>query len=75
MYYLEDAIELIHFVAPPRDKKKNLYDDENLNAVCDTITYSLTTQQSMGLINEDIPFELIVELLLYFHTFNVEGVC
>lgn len=33
---------------------------ENLNAVCDTVTYSLTTQQSMALINEkEIPFDLI----------------
>ena len=34
---------------------------ENLNAVCDTANYSLTTQQSMALLNEkEIPFELIV---------------
>lgn len=28
-YYLEDAIELTHFIAPPRDKKKkNIFEDD-----------------------------------------------
>jgi len=34
---------------------------ENMNAVCDTANYSLTTQQSMALLDEkEIPFEFIV---------------
>lgn len=29
-YYLEDAIELTHFIAPPRDKKKkNPYEEDD----------------------------------------------
>ncbi|XP_065917877.1 ATP-dependent RNA helicase A protein-like isoform X2 [Dysidea avara] len=79
-YYLEDAIELTHFMYIPNDKKKKTkYDvvveeeEENLNTVCDTTSYSLTTQQAMAQLSEkDMPFELIV-LLLYFRTFNVEG--
>ena len=42
-----------------------------MNAVCDTITYSLTTQQSMALLNEkDIPFELIEVCVVIYVSYS-----
>ena len=33
-YYLEDAIELTHFIAPPKDKKKkNLFEEDDREEV------------------------------------------
>lgn len=77
-YFLEDAIELVHFIPlPSKKKKKELEDedeDENLNMVCDTHRYSLTTQHAMFQLNEkEIPFELIEALLHHFKTMNTPG--
>jgi ATP-dependent RNA helicase A len=82
-YFLEDAIEIVHFIPPPNDRKKKKgsglegeeeEEEENLNLVCDTSVYSLPTQHAMAQMSEkEFSFELIESLLTYFQSLNSPG--
>lgn len=84
-YFLEDAIEMLHFIPPPQDKKKKKRelddpapeeedDEQNMNLLCDTANYSLSTQHAMAQMSEyEISFELIEALLLYFKSLEAPG--
>ncbi|XP_031291477.2 ATP-dependent RNA helicase A isoform X1 [Camelus dromedarius] len=79
-YFLEDCIQMTHFVPPPKDKKKKDKeddggedDDANCNLICDE-EYGPETKMSMAQLNEkETPFELIEALLKYIETLNVPG--
>uniref|UniRef100_A0A2K5IQK8 ATP-dependent RNA helicase A n=1 Tax=Colobus angolensis palliatus TaxID=336983 RepID=A0A2K5IQK8_COLAP len=79
-YFLEDCIQMTHFVPPPKDKKKKDKDDDggedddaNCNLICGD-EYGPETRLSMSQLNEkETPFELIEALLKYIETLNVPG--
>lgn len=79
-YFLEDCIQMTHFVPPPKDKKKKDKDDDggedddaNCNLICGD-EYGPETKMSMAQLNEkETPFELIEALLKYIETLNVPG--
>uniref|UniRef100_F6UTW6 ATP-dependent RNA helicase A n=1 Tax=Equus caballus TaxID=9796 RepID=F6UTW6_HORSE len=79
-YFLEDCIQMTHFVPPPKDKKKKDKeedggedDDANCNLICGD-EYGPETKMSMAQLNEkETPFELIEALLKYIETLNVPG--
>uniref|UniRef100_A0A8C6T2E8 RNA helicase n=1 Tax=Neogobius melanostomus TaxID=47308 RepID=A0A8C6T2E8_9GOBI len=78
-YFLEDCIQMTHFVPPPNDRKKKDKDEEggdddvNCNVLCGP-DYSPETKRSMALINEkETSFELVEALLRYIETLNVTG--
>uniref|UniRef100_A0A2K6THX9 ATP-dependent RNA helicase A n=1 Tax=Saimiri boliviensis boliviensis TaxID=39432 RepID=A0A2K6THX9_SAIBB len=79
-YFLEDCIQMTHFVPPPKDKKKKDKDedggeddDANCNLICGD-EYGPETRLSMSQLNEkETPFELIESLLKYIETLNVPG--
>uniref|UniRef100_A0A8C9KK65 ATP-dependent RNA helicase A n=1 Tax=Panthera tigris altaica TaxID=74533 RepID=A0A8C9KK65_PANTA len=79
-YFLEDCIQMTHFVPPPKDKKKKEKDDDgfedddaNCNLICGD-EYGPETRMSMAQLNEkETPFELIEALLKYIETLNVPG--
>nr|XP_036877000.1 ATP-dependent RNA helicase A [Manis javanica] len=79
-YFLEDCIQMTHFVPPPKDKKKKDKDedggeddDANCNLICGD-EYGQETKMSMAQLNEkETPFELIEALLKYIETLNVPG--
>ncbi|XP_017379988.2 ATP-dependent RNA helicase A [Cebus imitator] len=79
-YFLEDCIQMTHFVPPPKDKKKKDKDDDggedddaNCNLICGD-EYGPETRLSMSQLNEkETPFELIESLLKYIETLNVPG--
>ncbi|XP_012495449.1 PREDICTED: ATP-dependent RNA helicase A isoform X2 [Propithecus coquereli] len=79
-YFLEDCIQMTHFVPPPTDKKKKDKDDDggedddaNCNLICGD-EYGPETRMSMSQMNEkETPFELIEALLQYIETLNVPG--
>ena len=46
-YYLEDAIELTHFIAPPKDKKKkSLFEEDDREEVAIKISPTPGTKKS-----------------------------
>ncbi|KAK2084655.1 ATP-dependent RNA helicase A [Saguinus oedipus] len=79
-YFLEDCIQMTHFIPPPKDKKKKDKDDDggedddaNCNLICGD-EYGPETRLSMSQLNEkETPFELIESLLKYIETLNVPG--
>uniref|UniRef100_G3TQL7 ATP-dependent RNA helicase A n=1 Tax=Loxodonta africana TaxID=9785 RepID=G3TQL7_LOXAF len=79
-YFLEDCIQMTHFIPPPKDKKKKDKDDDggeeddaNCNLICGD-EYGPETRMSMAQLNEkETPFELIEALLKYIETLNVPG--
>ncbi|XP_054977439.1 ATP-dependent RNA helicase A isoform X2 [Sorex araneus] len=79
-YFLEDCIQMTHFIPPPKDKKKKEKDDDggeeddaNCNLICGD-EYGPETKMSMSQLNEkETPFELIEALLKYIETLNVPG--
>ncbi|XP_012658121.1 ATP-dependent RNA helicase A isoform X2 [Otolemur garnettii] len=79
-YFLEDCIQMTHFIPPPKDKKKKDKDEEggedddaNCNLICGD-EYGPETKMSMAQLNEkETPFELIESLLKYIETLNVPG--
>ncbi|XP_006872619.1 PREDICTED: ATP-dependent RNA helicase A-like [Chrysochloris asiatica] len=79
-YFLEDCIQMTHFIPPPKDKKKKEKDedggeedDTNCNLICGD-EYGPETRMSMSQMNEkETPFELIEALLKYIETLNVPG--
>uniref|UniRef100_A0A2K6MH32 ATP-dependent RNA helicase A n=2 Tax=Rhinopithecus TaxID=542827 RepID=A0A2K6MH32_RHIBE len=79
-YFLEDCIQMTHFIPPPKDKKKKDKDDDggedddaNCNLICGD-EYGPETRLSMSQLNEkETPFELIEALLKYIETLNVPG--
>uniref|UniRef100_A0A452RBD1 ATP-dependent RNA helicase A n=1 Tax=Ursus americanus TaxID=9643 RepID=A0A452RBD1_URSAM len=79
-YFLEDCIQMTHFIPPPKDKKKKDKeddggedDDANCNLICGD-EYGPETKMSMAQLNEkETPFELIEALLKYIETLNVPG--
>ncbi|CAL8277572.1 unnamed protein product [Lota lota] len=78
-YYLEDCIQMTHFVPPPNDRKKKDKDEEggdedaNCNVLCGP-EYTADTKRSMGLMSEkETPFELVEALLRYIETLQVAG--
>ncbi|XP_021562871.1 ATP-dependent RNA helicase A [Carlito syrichta] len=79
-YFLEDCIQMTHFIPPPKDKKKKDKDedggeddDANCNLICGD-EYGPETRISMAQLNEkETPFELIEALLKYIETLNVPG--
>uniref|UniRef100_A0A3Q3ICP9 RNA helicase n=1 Tax=Monopterus albus TaxID=43700 RepID=A0A3Q3ICP9_MONAL len=78
-YFLEDCIQMTHFVPPPMDRKKKEKDEEggdddtNCNAICGS-EYTVETKQSMAQINEkETSFELVEALLKYIETLQVAG--
>ncbi|KAK3874012.1 hypothetical protein Pcinc_021030 [Petrolisthes cinctipes] len=81
-YFLEDAIELTHFI-PPLDTRKRTKGkeeplpgeepEENLNVVSAS-GYSEQTSRSLSLLNEkDMSFELVEAILKYIDTLNSPG--
>lgn len=57
-YFLEDCIQMTHFIPPPKDKKKKDKDDDgsedddaNCNLICGD-EYGLETKMSMAQLNE-----------------------
>ncbi|XP_057583618.1 ATP-dependent RNA helicase A isoform X3 [Hippopotamus amphibius kiboko] len=79
-YFLEDCIQMTHFIPPPKEKKKKDKDDDsgedddaNCNLICGD-EYGPETKMSMAQLNEkETPFELIEALLKYIETLNVPG--
>ncbi|EPQ16408.1 ATP-dependent RNA helicase A [Myotis brandtii] len=79
-YFLEDCIQMTHFIPPPKDKKKKDKDDDcgeeedaNCNLICGD-EYGPETRMSMAQLNEkETSFELIEALLKYIETLNVPG--
>ncbi|XP_036891151.1 ATP-dependent RNA helicase A isoform X1 [Sturnira hondurensis] len=79
-YFLEDCIQMTHFIPPPKDKKKKEKDDDcgeeedaNCNLICGD-EYGPETRVSMAQLNEkETSFELIEALLKYIETLNVPG--
>lgn len=82
-YFLEDCIELTHFVPPIASGKRKSKDsdeapmdgeqEENLNKVIDT-RYSIQTKNAMAQLSErEICFELIETLLVYISKQNIPG--
>ncbi|XP_053103820.1 ATP-dependent RNA helicase A isoform X2 [Hemicordylus capensis] len=79
-YFLEDCIQMTHFIPPPKDKKKKDKDEEggedddaNCNLICGD-EYGPETKRCMAQLNEkETPFELIEALLKYIETLNAPG--
>lgn len=84
-YFLEDCIEMTHFVPSPESRKRkrdeesemglpaNLESDENLNK-CVRGNYSQQTVSTMAQLSEsECSFELIESLMLYIRDQNVPG--
>ncbi|XP_020278260.1 dosage compensation regulator isoform X2 [Pseudomyrmex gracilis] len=82
-YFLEDCIELTHFVPPIASGKRKSKDsdeapmdgeqEENLNKVIDN-RYSIQTKNAMAQLSErEICFELIETLLVYISKQNIPG--
>lgn len=79
--YLEDCIEMTHFVPPPDTRKSRssddsekgaeTEDDQNLNKVIRMGNYSAQTRSSMSAMSEsEISFELVEALLKYIKQKN-----
>uniref|UniRef100_A0A3Q3MY32 RNA helicase n=1 Tax=Mastacembelus armatus TaxID=205130 RepID=A0A3Q3MY32_9TELE len=78
-YFLEDCIQMTHFVPPPMDRKKKDKDedggddDTNCNMICGS-EYTAETKHAMTQINEkETSFELVEALLKYIETLQVAG--
>uniref|UniRef100_A0AAQ5ZB70 RNA helicase n=1 Tax=Amphiprion ocellaris TaxID=80972 RepID=A0AAQ5ZB70_AMPOC len=78
-YFLEDCIQMTHFIPPPMDRKKKDKDedggddDTNCNMICGP-DYTAETKSSMAQINEkETSFELVEALLKYIETLQVAG--
>lgn len=82
-YFLEDCIQLTHFVPPPGSGKRKSKDsdelptdgepEENLNKVVDN-NYSFETKNAMAQLTEkEISFELIEALLMYIKKQSIPG--
>ncbi|XP_009081934.1 PREDICTED: ATP-dependent RNA helicase A, partial [Acanthisitta chloris] len=79
-YFLEDCIQMTHFVPPPKERKKKDKDEEsaededtNCNLICSD-EYGPETKHSMAQLSErETSFELIEALLVYIKTLNVPG--
>ncbi|KAK6310634.1 hypothetical protein J4Q44_G00186890 [Coregonus suidteri] len=73
-YFLEDCIQMTHFIPPLSDRKRKDKDEEggdeeaNCNVICGP-EYTPETKRSMAQINEkETPFELVEALLKYIET-------
>uniref|UniRef100_A0A8C7IK65 RNA helicase n=1 Tax=Oncorhynchus kisutch TaxID=8019 RepID=A0A8C7IK65_ONCKI len=78
-YFLEDCIQMTHFIPPPSDRKRKDKDEEggdeeaNCNVICGP-EYTPETKRSMAQMNEkETPFELVEALLKYIETLQVAG--
>uniref|UniRef100_A0A2I2YVH9 RNA helicase n=1 Tax=Gorilla gorilla gorilla TaxID=9595 RepID=A0A2I2YVH9_GORGO len=76
-YFLEDCIQMTHFVPSPKNNKKDKDDDggEDDDANCNLIRgdeYGPETRMSMSQLNEkETPFELVEALFKYIETLNI----
>ncbi|XP_056266450.1 LOW QUALITY PROTEIN: ATP-dependent RNA helicase A [Pseudoliparis swirei] len=79
-YFLEDCIQMTHFVPPPLDRKKKDKEEEgaeeeeaNCNVVCGP-EYSEETRRSMAQMSEkETSFELVEQILKYLETLPGPG--
>lgn len=79
-FYLEDVVEMLHFIPPPPRKKNKEKEevgdddnDENLNKIVGE-NYSESTKASLSKLSErEMPFELIEALLKHIKEMGVPG--
>lgn len=78
-YYLEDAIQMLSFIPPFKEKGKKkkedieVDDDENMNKVCSP-DYNEQTKNAMAQLSErETSVELIEGLLDYISSLNIAG--
>ncbi|CDQ68495.1 unnamed protein product [Oncorhynchus mykiss] len=82
-YFLEDCIQLTHFIPPPNDRKRKEemkrlpfhLTTANCNVICGP-AFTPETKRSMAQMNEkETPFGLVEALLKYIEALQVAGAC